>query len=421
MKKYKIKNLDAGLLSSGFENYGQNIPLFKSLIDLFVNLDKYTSNPEDFTKNHPDFVFSGRITKVVTDRIIRPFVIISDKLEFMDKKKLSDIIKYNVDLFAAYYLQAIKILSNVYNVDVTMIARQVTDKTLVRSVSKAIKSSKSMMSFGNENAEDAIINNIVKKHINLSLGLEDDNDDDVDSTTETTDNVNTSTNTEISFKEADKELKVNDNFIKVINVDLRISSKTGNDKSELKVSVPFVIAPLVMYTNSEVFIKNVLGMGSEEEFSTRWLKFRSGEIGLWDLIFAGDLINEYKRNKIKNENDVAKLITKKNLKNLTANALTMEGGFTTYTNMYIFDKSDEILIEDSIEEDLVDPEVWQDLALKLLAFDINFVNSEKETITNFIADMPTYSVLTFRDIKKKSKDNDIDDLLKALLVNKPVF
>jgi len=418
MKKYKVLDLDAGLLSGGFENYAQNVPVLRSLIDLFSNHDKYLSNPEEFIKNHPDFVFSGRITKVVTDRIIRPYVIISDKLEFMDKKKLSEIIKFNLDLFTAYFLQAIKILANVYNVDLTMIARQVTDKTLTKSVVRAIKLSK-----GTEDVTDIIIDKIAKKHINISYGLEDDDEDNVDNNEPDTSAVeDVKISKEISFKEAEKELKVYDNFIKIVNLDLKVTSKSGNGKDEIKATIPFVIAPIVMYTNSESFLRNALGINEEEKFSTRWLKFKSGEIGLWDLIFAGDLINEYKRNKIKNENDVAKLITKKNLKNLTGNLLTLEGGFTAYTNIYIFDKSDEILIEELLEEDLIDPEVWQDLALKLLAFDINFVDTEKETITNFITDMPTYSVLTFRDIKKKSKDtDDINELLKAMLANKPIF
>ena len=421
MKKYKVLNLDAGLLSGGFENYGQTVPVLRSLIDLFSNHDKYTSNPEEFIKNHPDFVFSGRITKVVTDRIIRPYVIVSDKLEFMDKKKLSDIIKYNIDLFAAYFLQAIKILANVYNVDLTMIARQVTDRTLTKTVTRAIKLSK-----GTEDITDKLVNKIVKEYVNVSAGIEadedvDNGDDAIEEVVENNEEKPV-VSTEVTFKDAEKELKVYDNFIKVVSLDLRISSKSSHDKKEFKVSIPFVIAPLVMYTNSESFIKNALGLNDDEKFSTRWLKYRSGEIGLWDLVFAGDLINDYKRNKIKNENDVAKLINKKNLTNLAGSALTLEGGFTAYTNIYILDKSDELLIEELLEEDLIDPDVWQDLALKLLAFDINFIDTEKENITNFITDMPTYSVLTFRDIKKKTKDNDdINEILKAMLANKPMF
>jgi len=424
MKKYKVKNIDAGLLSGGFNNYEKTIPTFRSLMDLFSNFKKYGSNPEEFIKNHPDFVFSGRITKVVTDRIVRPFVIISDKLEFMDKKKLSDIIKYNIDLFVAYFLQAIKILANVYNVDLTMIARQVTDKTLIKSVNRSIHLSKSMWS-GSEDASDIVIKKISNKYLNISHGLEDDKnikdnneDDNIENDDDEIDNKST-IRSEITLKEAEKELKLNDNFIKIVNVDLKVS--TG-DKKEFKVTLPFVIAPIVVYTNSDSFLKNALGLNNEESFSTRWLKYKSGEIGLWDLIFAGDLINEYKRNKINNKNDIARIITNKNLENAASSILTLEGGFTTYTNIYIFDKSDELLIEDLIEEDLIDTDVWQDLALKLLAFDLNFVDTEKETITNFITDMPTYSVLSFRDIKKKTKDtDDINELLKAMLVNKPVF
>lgn len=416
MRKYEVKNIDAGLLSSGFDRYGATIPTLKSLNDLFSNWKEYSKNPEEFIKSHPDFVFSGRITKVVTDRIIRPYVIISDKLEFMDKKKLSNIIKFNIDLFTAYFLQAVKILANVYNVDLSMIARQVTDKTMIKSVSKFLRDRANKA--GVEDITDVIVSRIVDENIKVTFGLEDDNEEENDNPTDT----GVTTTTEYSFKEAEKELKLNEGFIKIVNLDLKIQSKTGDNKKEIKVTLPFVIAPLVVYTDSESFIKNALNAGVEDSFADRWLKFKSGEIGLWDLIFAGDLIREYKRNKIKNKNDIVNLIRNKNLGNIIHSALTLEGGFTTYTNIYIFDKSDEMLIEDILQEDLIDPEVWQDLALKLLAFDINFVDVEKETITNFITDMPTYSVLTFNDIKKKTKDNDdINELLKALLVNKPVF
>jgi len=420
MKKYKLDNLDAGLLSGGFENYGSSVPALKTIVDLFANADKYVENPEDLVKNHPDFVFSGRITKVVTDRIIRPYVIVSDKLEFMDKKKLSDVIKFNINLFSAYFLQAIKILANVYNVDVTMLARQVTDRTLIKSTAKAIKTVKNIVP-GMEDASDAVINKIAKK-INVNSGVEDSMDEDIEKATDSAQsNINT-TSTEISFKDAEKDLKVNDTLIKIINLDLRVSTKDGNSKNDFKASIPFVIAPIVMYTNANTFIKNALGTDNDETFSNRWLQYRSGEIGLWDLMFAGDLINDYKRNKVHNKNDVANLIKKKSLKNMGGNVLMGEGSFTNYTNIYIFDKSDELMIEDIIQEDLIDAEVWQDLALKLLAFDISFVDSDKENITNFITDMPTYSVLSFRDIKKSEKNNDeINDLLKAMLINKPAF
>ena len=421
MKKYRLEEIDAGLLSGGFENHGQNISALKSLMDLFGNLKHYGKNPEDFIKSHPDFVFSGRITKVVTDRIIRPYIIVSDKLEFMDKKKLSEVIKYNINLFAAYFLQAIKILSNVYNVDVTMIARQVTDKTLIKSTSKMLKNSKSFA--GIEDNSDLVISTILKDSLNISAGTEDD-DVEVEEETETTParhSVKTTT-TDISFKDAEKELKVNDTFIKIVNVDLKIATKDDNNKTEMKVTLPFVIAPIVVYTNATNYIKNVLGTDEDETFFTRWLKYRSGEIGFFDLVFAGDLINDYKRNKIENKNDVAELIKNKNLQNATGSIMTGEGGFNSFTNIYIFDKSDELMIEDTLQEDLIDGDVWQDLAVKLLAFDINFVDADKESITNFITDMPTYTVMSFRDIKKSDKNNDeINELLKAMLINKPVF
>jgi len=428
MSKYKVVNLDAGLLSGGFEDYGSKVPVFKSLVDLFMNAGEYSKNPEDFIKNNPDFVFSGRITKVVTDRVIRPFVIVSDKLEYMDKKKLSDIIKFNIDLFTAYFLQAIKILANVYNVDVTMIARQVTDKTLIKSTARAIKLSKNVVGKILPGVEDNSKDLIKKYAEDIHYGLLDDSevseeepDSDADNTVTEEDNV-VPIKTEITFKDAEKDLKVTDNFLKIVNLDLQVTVGKGREKETMKVAIPFVIAPIVRYTNSDTFIRNAIGIDNEETFEARWLKFRGGEIGLWDLVFAGDLINDYKRNKIKNGNDVAELLRKKNLKNIGGNIMTAEGGFTTYTNMYIFDKSDEMMIEDILQEDLIEPEVWQDLALKLLAFDVNFVDVDKENITNFITDMPTYSVLGFRDIKKKTKDSDdVTELLKAMLVNKPVF
>lgn len=420
MKKYRLEEIDAGLLSGGFENHGQNVSALKSLVDLFGNIKHYGKNPEDFIKSHPDFVFSGRITKVVTDRIIRPYVIISDKLEFVDKKKISEVIKYNINLFTAYFLQAIKILSNVYNVDLTMIARQVTDKTLIKSTSRMLRNTKSIA--GLEDASDLVISNVLKDSLNIGAGIEDEETQVEEAEDGSTRHTVRTTTTDISFKDAEKELKVNDTFIKIVNVDLKVSSKDDDSKSEIKVTLPFVIAPIVMYTNSTNFIRNVLGTDEEETFFTRWLKYRSGEIGFWDLVFAGDLIADYKRNKVENKSDVAELIKTKNLQNLTGSLMTAEGGFNSFTNIYIFDKSDELMIEDTIQEDLIDAEVWQNLAVKLLAFDINFVDVDKESITNFITDMPTYSVMSFRDIKKSDKNNDeINELLKAMLVNKPVF
>jgi hypothetical protein len=244
MEKYRLKEFDAGLLSGGFENTGSGISFLSGLIDIFENYKEYASNPEEFIKKHPDMVFSGRITKVVTDRIIRPYVIISDKLDFMNKKDLSNILRFNVDLFSAYFLQAIKILANVYNVDLTMVTRQMTDRTLIKSTARAINLGKKVASkfgIGNEDLSSYIVKNLVSK---VGYGLEDeDGDGDVDDNNKNNPGSNLSANieTNLTFKDAEKDLKINDGLIKVLNVDMRIGSKTGDVKNELKISIPFVI------------------------------------------------------------------------------------------------------------------------------------------------------------------------------------
>jgi len=437
MKKYTVKNLDAGLLS-GLNNHA-NVGAIKSIYDLFAGYDHYSKNPEDFIKKHPDFMFSGRITKVVTDRIVRPLVVVSDKLEYMDNKHLTNIIKFNINTFAAYFLQAIKILSNVYGVDTTILARQVTDKKIYKSVIGRLKKTA-----GTEDNTDNALNKILESNYKVYAGLEDDvvgNDategdiaennviedgENAQNTTSHTDTTHNKSNPDIkydlTFKDAEKSLKTPDHFIKVLNIDLTMVKKEGHDKNEMKISLPFIIAPIVRFTNSDSLLKNALGTDKDESFEQRWLEFRSGEIGLTDLIFAGDLIEKYKANKIKNENDVAKIITNKNLQNTMHSALTAEGGFSNYNNIYILHSSDELLVEDLMEDDLIDAGTWQDFALKMSAFGINFIDPDKERDTIFITDMPTYSVLSFKDIKNSdSKNNDLEDLVKAMMVNKPIF
>jgi len=420
MKKYTLKELDAGVLSSAFSQYDTPVPMIKGLIDLFANIEEYSKNPELIAKNHPDWVFSGRLTKVVADRIISPLVIISDKLEYMDKKQLTNIVKFNVNLFTAYLLQSLKILANIYGVDMSMLARQVTDKKLYKAAAKAVKTVANKMATeatkvveeGLESAEEGYINTLIKKHVEdkfkpLAAGIE----------------ANKSSN-EVKFETADQShLGISESVIKIVDVTLKVSKQIGDETVETKVTLPFIIAPVILFTNADTFLRAVLGNNEAESLQQRWLELRSGAISFWDFITGSDLIKQYKRNRIQNENDVVKLIQKRLRTNALSSLVSGEGGFTAFNNIYIFAKEDEATIEDIIKDDLLDPEVWQQLALDLFAFDINIVDTEKELVINFITDMPTYSVLTFKQLLKESNksDDELLELVKTMLLNKPPF
>ncbi len=423
MAKYEVHgNISYGLCS-GFVSVAAATSIFRAITDLFENTKDFANDPSLLVKKYPDLIFSGRITKVVSDRIIRPVIVISDKLKYMDKKDLTNIIKFNINMYGAYLLQAIKILANIYNVDVSMLSRVMTNRSMFKTIYKITKD----MNPGTESNEDNLTSIILKEYGNkLTAGILDNDEDEIDEVEEDRDekpSSRTKTSSKVDFKTVDpKSLGTPEELFKVIELDLVVKKDVDGDKSEIKVSLPFIIAPIIVYTDSETFLRNVLGNESKESFSYRWLQYKSGEINLSDLIFASDLIREYKENKIRNKNDVAKLIQDNLYSESMHSVITREGSFATYNQIYIFDRSDQYLVEELIQDNLLDPEVWQDLALSLKAFSINFVDNDEEALLNYITDMPTYNVLTFRQIKKDTnKNDDLIELMKAMLVNKNPF
>jgi len=341
----------------------------------------------------PDMSFSNNIVSINKMFMVRPRFIISNKLKYMDQSTLKAIIDTNLKIFISNYIQAFKILTNIYKLDSTEVLHKLNNQSFGGTAGNLISK---VITAGNESEIDyyrELKENVDKPFI--TAGFEAKN---------------------VSFKNTDDNIKINQMFI--VNYDLEMTVSNGTDKPTV-VKMPITVYPDIRFTDSVTLIESLVDDNSDSFFN-RLDDYKSGAISLTDLIFASDLVAKYKKKQLKNENDIVKYLRGINRISTVDSALTGRNNYSVNYNIYILDITDKVLIEEQVQGKIVSEKYKNKMLSQMMAFSISFVDVDKENVTISISDIPSFSVLNFKMLKK-DKDVDVNEIFKKLLTNKSPF
>lgn len=336
------------------------------------------------------------ITKQTT---VEPFCIISK--DCINLPYISDVNMSLLNIFIAYYLQAVYQLVSLEDVR-------------TRKILKAIGTD---VSFSLESNIPSL------ESIKYSLpGLEADEET-------TFKNAGVSKNTESLI--APSNLAIG----KIIDVQFTLPGKQDKASNEpakpVSVNVPVIVKMLVNVVGNNAIESLLIRHKEDVSFSERWFSWRAGRISFWsDMVLCTDLINESIRNSISPDNsivsDVDSRVNTAFLNKLSNIAVAANDGrdpkgldvysFGVASNLYVITNTEASAFEYKLGGKLSNPDIREKLFKNGYAMVLAVVDPDRERVKFYVQGADGYTDLSVREIKatSKGKGPDVVDMMKML-------
>lgn len=452
---------------------GSAIAHVATLIGLYKNAD--TDNMEQFIKRCQQenifLSYNGSIAKLVSKFIVEPVIICSDKLK---THELTDKInKLHTDIFASFYAQAFQILTSTHNMNANVALELLSTDTgsfISATTSRVLNVLAQEGHVGGFHA-DLISDG---KYLNISFGLEADNaekgndpfeaakrtvlspefdnvledvenekkkningnngnvannttvDKDKDGKEKKEDNEKTNNRVRAIRETNIKSVKDDDNLamstiFKTFEITITQTTEDGNKLPTLV--IPITIKTYVLYTKVEQILNMVEPRDIKKSFLYRLDEYKSGAIKFRDLIFAGDLIKSYKKNKLKDKDNLLQLMSNRNMTSANKAIKVGKEGFEKFYNMIILTADEVPLFKRPVGGDIEKPNYKEKFLNMVRGLSFTIVDLDYERISVYIKDLTGKSDISFNGLKRK-KDGDfqLTDFLKTMMNNNhPVF
>lgn len=404
----------------------------------------------------------GSITKLLKPYIVEPIIITTDtcrSIEVFDK-----VLQLNTDIFASFYLQAFKILSDQFEMPLDMTIQILsTDNTSLTSTSKkALIKALSREEANVPNFLQAVLSQedqylrlsheagwFKKLFSGLTSSGQPETLDEAEQLSRIKLNETLSKQAKANAAAADRA-NLNDGPIdKGTRVDFKSSFKDLEiDKDPLygslirtlelqyvqRLTKQILVMPITIKAHVIISdIHNILGMlapnSRDKKFVNRLDEWRAGAISFWDLIACNDLIADYKKNKLKDKDDLLSVINARAKGSaLTAanTALTSGGktgveGFEKNYNMLVVSADEKVRLDRHIGGDISKEKYKQELLEQAHAMLCTVLDQDYERANILTKDIRGVSDIGFKALgRRKDKDNDMAGILQSLLTAKPI-
>lgn len=407
---------------------GLAVETLNGLLTLIKNKDNI-KNVKDINKLYESYnkerkiplVINGSITKLLSKFIIEPIIIVDDTLRH--EEVIDNVIKLNSNIFISYFTQAFDLMVKVNGMNHnTVINLMGTDKVNMDGIINKISK------------EDYVADLLDNKSFGLSIeGIPDDYDYEVIlKRKELEDGINSKK----KIKEKNRDL-INDfrnkrtelgndydipSFLQK-NINIEIVLTTNGVKHII--AIPMIVKFNILFAKPKDIIGIIKPMSDDKKFSARLDEYRSGAIGLSDLIFGNDLIREYKKGKLNDESKLIDIINRRSLSAATKRISDGAIGFENFYNMYIISNNTRTMIE-SIIKGKINKVKYKEKALEALhGLLLTLVDTDYERATVYTKDIGSVSDISFKALSKgkgSGGDADLANIFKALVNNQaPTF
>lgn len=197
--------------------------------------------------------------------------------------------------------------------------------------------------------------------------------------------------------------------------------KVQNNFATKTIVIPITIKANIIVTDMSNIINMLKPNDRTKKFGYRLDEWRSGSISLRELIFCGDLIKAYKGNKLSDKDGLLSIIKRReesaNSKLITAGVI----GFEKFYNMVIVSADEKVLLNKHVGGNIDNERYKDELLTEAHALTLTIVDPDYERCYIVTKDIRGKSEISYKALKKK-KDNDLNDIYKALVANRsPVF
>ena len=361
-----------------------------SLVDAVKAIDLLLDGKD--TKDKEVFYSQGSMIKLINKFIVTPTIIVSNSVK--DSKVIKDVIEHNVSLFASLYSQVFVTLVHIHG--------------LKPAVAFELLSSNYETFYGRiPGSEDATYDDLL-------LGLEDDTFAFLPGLESAS---GKSKKDKMKKRKSGAAIKTpKENISKLITREIEISLTV--DKKTIV--IPAVIRANIVYTNFKN-IDNMLTKDSEESFLDRIDDYRAGAITLGDLIFANDLIMDYKKRRIKDREDLMREIRLRELNSVSKFSKHGVSGYSRLYQMIILGADDIVKIEKRLRGSMHKDRVKESFLNSTSSLTATVIDNDYERVVMFINDLKGSIDLSFNEVSGQTKKSDsMEELLKVLMTTRTI-
>ena len=211
---------------------------------------------------------------------------------------------------------------------------------------------------------------------------------------------------------------LNQVLVRSINVKARRAGNGGGASAGDEYIIPITIVGTIKVVPVEEIIVAISNYDYKKSFTYRYREWRSGGISLADLVFASDLIQEYKKNKLSKDSKLMSDIeTKKRASGIRQTVTGTIGAEVSYNMIQVTDYELE-MIEKAYNKKL-DSYNNRNAFLKVLnAHNLSVVDDDAERVQIFISDIQGSMDVGFNKLmKREDKDINMLELFRAMSNN----
>lgn len=187
--------------------------------------------------------------------------------------------------------------------------------------------------------------------------------------------------------------------------------------------------PIMIRLNASVMVPGLLAEllttgNIDNSVSTRWVKYRSGQINFVDLLTARDLNKQHKKNLMQDKTGVYTALASQRRNNKISGLLSLNPSVANSTNLIVTTTETIKKVEMELGGRFDDFRLRQKLFDETGLFIVAVVDQEYDRVKFYTTDIPTSSDLSIRECNASNKKEgaSITDILKAYqLGNAPGF
>lgn len=407
-----------------FSAIGALEKIYQTVKDIKEDPKNAVDTYEKATKRIGMIKTDGSITKFLSKFVVEPVVIISKDAK--DTEHADKLITLNTDMFASFYLQAFHALNNLYGFEAHMAIHLLsTDSSTAIGRVADFGMKKGLQWYADHQSHTDYFTDLLNnKYLSLSH--------EASGKWETEKRIDAE---KTGFKKKTEEL-IDENLYYINHRELSInmtlnSTYKDNETGETKAPevLRTVIIPITIKTHVIVApFDNIINMlkpnDRTKSFGYRLDEWKSGAISLADLIFCGDLIKSYKKNKLKDKEGLISII-KQREESANAKFVDTKGivGFEKFYNMLIVTADEKVLLNKHVGGNIDNEKYKQELLTQAHALTISILDDDYERVYIMTKDIRGRSDISYKTLaKKNNKSTDTEDILKALMANRaPAF
>lgn len=354
---------------------------------------------------------SGSLIEYTQPTRVEPIVLIDHTIAHLDI--MTELNLSLTSLYAAYYLQAVAISTNINNVEVMKVLEKLNPSrdpigafgNLISLESKHPTCPLAMVGFGIESK-----NPITR----ITSGNEAVFGDELESPEEIINATGTSLTPETQRNIADLSMNLSTGIL------LNVKVQVDGHEATIPVSVRLITA----MTKSEVIRQMIAYSAKDKSIKARYRGYWTGELAMKDIMFATDLIDDhYQQLKNDTSGNYAEILRRKN-KNRISGLLSANPSVATASNIIVMSKDTLKDIEADIGGKLSNyklrERIFKDTFLILVAV----IDPEWETVTIYHRNTPMPTDTSFKNLKnlKSSGGMDVKEMLAMYTKsNAPTF